>query len=244
MPEKRINLKNYLIFIILVGAVVLSYFYSGDVYSYYMRYYYEKIRGQSTEQQLQKAREMYDNHDYEKLRDELKTLTMVYPDNRELKKLEGLTLIKLGEPGKGAELILAASDGERMPEKLLEETVSALFEKKMYRDIIINFKKNSPGGNPNLLFRYGVSLYETGDYERAVGCLKRALNGGKTDYEIYHYLGLAFEKSGDTRASLPYLEHARNMNADDPDVGLSLANAYRKLGRYNEAAKIMRKIRR
>ena len=244
MPKKRVNIKNYLIFIMLVGAAVLSYFYSGDVYTYYMRTYYEKIRGQSIEQRLQKAREMYDNHDYEKLRDELKTLTMVYPENRELKKLEGLTLIKLGELRMGAELILSASEGERMPEKLLEETVSALFEKKMYRDIIIIFKKNSPGTNPNLLFWYGVSLYETGGYARAVGYLKQALNEGKADYEIYHYIGLAFEKSGDTRASLPYLEHARNMNADDPDVGMSLANAYRKLGRYNDAAKIMRKIRR
>jgi hypothetical protein len=31
---------------------------------------------------------------------------------------------------------------------------------------------------------------------------------------------------------------------DDPDVGFSLANAYRKLGRFNDAAKIMRSTKR
>jgi tetratricopeptide (TPR) repeat protein len=244
MPVKRASIKSYLIPIMILGAAALSYFYSGDVYAWYMRTYYEKLRGQSIEQQLHTVQELYDNHEYKKLRDQLTTLTMVYPEDRELKKLEGLTLIKLGEQRKGAELILSASEGGRMPEKLLEATVNALFEEKMYRDILMVFKKNNPGGNPNLLFWYGASLCETGGYARAVAYLKRALDRGRTDFETYHYVGMALEKSGDPRSSLPYLEHARSLNVEDPDVGFSLANAYRKLGRYNDAAKIMRNIKR
>jgi len=244
MPSHRVSIKKYLIPILILGAAALSYFYSGDVYAWYMRTYYEKIRGQSIEQQLHKARELYQNHEYEKLRDQLARLTMVYPENSELKKLEGLTLIKLGRLREGAELILSASEGERIPEKLLETTVNALYEEKMYRDILIVFKKNNPGGNSNLNFWYGVSLYETGGYARSVVYLKRALDRGKTGYEIHHYIGMALEKSGDTRASLPYLERARSLNMDDPDVGFSLANAYRKLGRFNDAAKIMRNIKK
>jgi tetratricopeptide (TPR) repeat protein len=244
MSAKRVSINKYLIPIMVLGAAALSYFYSGEVYSWYMRTYYEKIRGQSIEQQINKARDMYQNHEYEKLRDQLARLTMAYPENSELKKLEGLTLIKLGRQREGAELILSASEGGRMPEKLLEATVNALFKEQMYRDILIVFRKNNPGGNPNLLYWYGVSLYETGGYARSAVYLKKALDRGNTGYKVYHYTGMALEKSGDTRASLPYLERARKLNMDDPDVGFSLANAYRKLGRFNDAAKIMRSTKR
>jgi len=59
MPSHRVSVKKYLIPIIVLGAAALSYFYSGDVYSWYMRTYYEKIRGQSIEQQINKARDLY-----------------------------------------------------------------------------------------------------------------------------------------------------------------------------------------
>jgi len=49
-----------------------------------------------------------------------------------------------------------------MPEKLLEATVNALFKEQMYRDILIVFSKNNPGGNPNLLYWYGVSYTRPG----------------------------------------------------------------------------------
>jgi tetratricopeptide (TPR) repeat protein len=244
MPSQQVSIKKYLIPIMVLGAAALSYFYSGDVYSWYMRTYYEKVQGQSIEQQINKAREMYQNHEYEKLRDKLERLTVVYPENIELKKLEGLTLIKLGRRREGAEIILSAFEGGRMPEKLLESTVNALFEEKMHRDILIVFKKNNPGGNSNLLYWYGISLYETGGYARSAEYMKKALDRGKTGYEVYHYIGMALEKSGNTRASLPYLERARSLNRDDPDVAFSLANAYRKLGRFKDAAKIMRNIKK
>ena len=40
MRRKTVHVKNYLIFIIIAGAGALSYFYSGEVYAFYMRTYY------------------------------------------------------------------------------------------------------------------------------------------------------------------------------------------------------------
>lgn len=243
MAKKRFNIKGYLVFFILAGAGVYSYFHSQEVYSGYMKIYYEKIRGLTIEQQVGTAEKLYTGHEYEKLKVYLRDLLMVYPENLDLRRLQGLTLIKLGDQSRGAETILSASDNEPIPEKMLEDTAQSLHEQGQYRDIAKVFQKRSPGANPNLLFYYGVALYETDNYAKAADILKKAITEGRTDYEAYHYAGKALNKKGDTRASLPYLEHARDMNKEDHDIARSLANAYRKLGRYEDAAKILRKIK-
>jgi tetratricopeptide (TPR) repeat protein len=243
MRRKTIHVKNYLIFFIIVGAGALSYFHSTEVYTFYMRTYYEKIRGQSVEQQVKIANAMYDNRRFAELKEYLHTRIMVYPGNMDMKKLDGLARIKLGEDSKGIDMLLTASGSERMPEKLLEETVGQLSEQHRYRDIIEIFRKNNPGDNPGLLYQYGVALFETGNTAGAIRELKKAVDEGRTDYEAYHYLGRAYVKNGDFREALPCLEHARDLNEDDPDVTRSLADVYRALGRYNDAARLLRKIR-
>ena len=102
---------------------------------------------------------------------------------------------------------------------------------------------NNPGGNPALLYQYGVALFETGNTGRAVRQLNKAIDEGRTDYEAYHYLGRAYARSGNLRLALPCLEHAQNLNEDDPDVTRSLADAYRALGRYEDSARLLRTIR-
>jgi tetratricopeptide (TPR) repeat protein len=243
MAKKRINLKNYIVFLILVMAGVLPYFYSREIYGFYMKVYYETILGQSMEEQLRAAEKLYEEHEYTRLKNYLKDRVVAYPENNEFKKLDGLALIKLGNPRKGTDMIITASDGGQMPEKLLEETVNSLGEQKMYRDIIIVFKKNEAGRNPNLLYWYGIALYETGDYTRALANLKRAVDGGRTDYRAYLYLGKAYYRTGDARAALPCLERSSDMIGDDPEAAMALAQTLRKLGRYAEAEKTMRSVR-
>ena len=243
MAKKRFNVKGYLVFLILVMAGVYSYFHSQEVYSGYMKIYYEKIRGLTIEEQVGRAEQLYANREYAKVKANLKDLIMVYPDNRDLIRLQGLTLIKLGERSKGAESILSASDDGAIPEKMIEETVHSLHEQQQYRDIVRIFQDKSPGTNPNLLYYHGVALFETGNYPKASENLKKAIKEGRTDYEAYHYAGKALYKKGETRASLPYLEQARNINGEDHDVARSLAATYRKLGRYDDAARILRKIK-
>ncbi|MBP7737279.1 MAG: tetratricopeptide repeat protein [Spirochaetes bacterium] len=243
MPKRQVSIKKYLIFLIIVGAGVYSYFNSQEVYSYYMKIYYEKFRGLTIEQQITKAEELYTNKEYEKLEKYLKDLMMAYPENSDLRRLKGLNLIKLGRRSNGAEAILDTSDEEPIPEKILEETVLTLFEQGQYRDIERIFHKRKPGTNPNLLFCYGVALFETGNHEKASEYLKKAIKEGRTDYSAYLYAGKALEKKGDTRGSLPYLEQAHDMKEEDTDTARALANAYRRLGRYDDSARILRKIK-
>ncbi|HPC42464.1 MAG TPA: tetratricopeptide repeat protein [Spirochaetota bacterium] len=243
MAKRRTNKTGYLVFLILVGAGVYSYFHSQEVYSGIMKTYYEKVRGLPVEEQVRRAEELYAKNEHEKLEIYLKDLLMAYPDNHDLIRLQGLNLIKLGQRSKGAESILSLSDDEAIPEKLIEETVQSLYEQRQYRDILRVFSHRSPGRKSNLLFYYGAALFESGEYAKASDYIRKAIIEGRTDYETYHYAGKALLRKGETRASLRYLERAREMNEEDTHVARSLADAYRKLGRYDDAAKVLRRIK-
>ncbi|HOD15956.1 MAG TPA: tetratricopeptide repeat protein [Spirochaetota bacterium] len=244
MRRKPRPVFRYVLVLGTIAIAITAYFYNAEGYSFFMRTYYEKVLGMSVEQQVREAEVMYDNRRYAELKEYLHPRILVYPDTMAFKKLDGLARIKLGEPVKGIDMLLTAAGSERMPVKLLEETVGQLFEMKRYRDIIELFTINDPGGNPNLHYQYGIALFETGNMAGAVRELNLAIDEGRTDYEAYHYLGRAHAKSGNIRLALPHLEHAHSLNEDDPDVTRSLADAYRALGRYNEAARLLRSIRR
>lgn len=243
MRRKRASIKNVLIFIIIVGTIPVSYFYSRKIYSFYMRSYYEKIRGQSIGQLVRKGREMYDNKQYALLSEYLKTLVIVYPDNKELKILEGLTYIKLGRGDIGSDIILSATNGEKLPEPVLEETIRTLYDLKQYKDIIMTMKKNNAAGSPGLLYYYGTSLLNTGNYKAAIPVLQQALQKGRAGYETYLNIGIAYSKINEPRAALPFLERARAMN-NNRDTAGALADTYWRLGRYKDAEKILSKMKK
>ena len=143
MPRRRRNgLAKYIIPALIAAAGVYSYFYSADVYAWYMRTYYEKIRGMNAGDHLREAEKMYAGGEYVKLRSYLKTLAIAYPENREMKKLQGLTLIRLGEKRKGADMIIMACEGGPIPRNMLKDTVRVLFEYNQYRDITDVFRTN------------------------------------------------------------------------------------------------------
>ncbi len=244
MRRKPKPILRYFMLICIAGIAITAYFYNAEGYSFFMSTYYEKFLGQSVEQQIEAGETMYENRQFAELKEYLHPRILVYPDIMAFKKLDGLARIKLGEPIKGIDMLLTAAGTERMPGKLLGETVGHLFEMRRYKDIIEIFKSNDPGGNPTLHYQYGVALFETGNMAGSVRQLKQAIDGGRTDYEAYHYLGRAHAGSGNMRMALPYFERAHNLNENDPDVTRSLADAYRALGRYDEAARLLRSIRR
>jgi tetratricopeptide (TPR) repeat protein len=242
--RKKPSIKNVLVLIILIGVLPYSYFHSAKIYAFYMRTYYERILGQNVEQLTRKGEEMYGNKDYPELMNYLTTLVGIYPENMELRRLEGLTQIKLGQSKIGTDTILSSAGGKKIPEKTLIDAVNSLYELKDYRDIVMIMKKNDPGEHKGLLRHYGISLAKIGDFRAALPVLKRALAQGGADREVYLQLGMAYNSLNEPRMAIPYLERSREMEANDPDAAASLAQAYRKLGRYKDAEKILRKMTR
>ncbi|MBN2079426.1 MAG: tetratricopeptide repeat protein [Spirochaetes bacterium] len=244
MARKRIHIRGYLILIIIAAVLVLSYMYSRRIYIFYLGYYWEKIRGWTPEDRVRIAEDIYRQGDYDRAADLLRTLHLVYPDDRDIAALYGRTLIMLGDGVRGADMILLAFGNGMIPEEILEDTARTLFDRRHYRDLIDIFSRQTPGQNPNLLYYYGIALFETGDYRGAIERLTGALREGRRDYEVYLFLGRAHDLNGDSAGALPHLERAREMNVEDPRVARTLAKAYRKLGRYNDAARILRSLKR
>jgi pentatricopeptide repeat protein len=243
MNRNKPGIKNILVLIILIGVIPFSYFHSSEIYTFYMKTYYEIFSGKNLEQLIQKGEEMYRNKDYSGLMEYLNSLATLYPDNKELKKLEGLTLIKLGQGRVGTDIILSIAKGKISPEKTLLETVNSLYELKDYKDIILIMKKNDPGENATLLHHYGISLAKVGNFKAALPALNRTLAQGSTDREVYRYTGMAYHKTDQTRRALPYLKRALAMDENDSETAGSLVDAYRKLGRYKDAEKILRRMK-
>jgi tetratricopeptide (TPR) repeat protein len=243
MIRKKPSIGKALVVIILAGVIPISYFYSGRIYSFYMRTYYEKIRGQSIKETVRKGRALYDRKKYDELKNYLKPIVIVYPSNRDLKILEGLADIKLGRGDLGTDIILSATHGEQLSGQVLVETVRALYNLKQYKDVIRTMKKNEAAGNPVLLYYYGASLANMGNYKAAVPVLKGAIAQGETGYYVYLEIGIAYSKMNKTRAALPYLERAYRENHNKNTAG-ALADAYWKSGRYRDAEKILLKTNR
>jgi tetratricopeptide (TPR) repeat protein len=239
MKKRKSDKTRVLVIIIIIGVALYSYFHSREIYTFYMRTYYEKILGQSPGQLIKKGQELYDNKEYSKLKDYLETPVIVYPDSRELKILEGLAYIKLGQGEIGSDIILSTVDGVKLPVKILEELVTSLYQLKQYKDIIMVFKTNDPAQTVILLGYYGISLVKTEKYKKAIPVLKQVVAKGGAGHEIYLNLGTAYLKIEDARTALPYLERAMAMNRTDPDTARYLAEAYRKLGRQKDWEKIM-----
>jgi tetratricopeptide (TPR) repeat protein len=240
MIRKKPSVGKALIVIILAGVVPISYFYSHRVYSFYMRTYYEKIRGQSLQGMVRKGWALYDRKKYAELRDYLEPLVIVYPSSRDLKILEGLVDIKQGRGDLGTDIILSVTHGQQLSGTVLEETIRTLYSLKQYKDVIMTMKKNDAAGNPALIYYYGASLVNTGNYNAAVPLLKEAIARGDSGYDVYLETGIAYSKMNQTRAALPYLERAYRLNPNRDTAG-ALADAYWKSGRYKDAEKILLK---
>ncbi len=242
--RKRPSIKKALLLIILIGVVPYSYFNSSRIYAFYMKVYYERILGQSVEQLVRAGEKMYHSKEYSELSAYLDTLVRIYPENMALRRLEGLTQIKLGQGRIGTDTLLSSAVGKRLPEETLMEASSSLYELKDYRDIVMILKRNEPGNNKNLLRYYGISLVKVGQNRPSLPVLQRAIAQGAADHATYLHIGIAHNNLGDPRAAIPYLERSRGLDDNDPVTADQLAQAYVKLGRYKDAERILRRITR
>ncbi len=238
------KIKSRLIILIIIGAAVFSYFYSEEVYSFYLNFYYTRIKKVDRKDMLKKAETMFREKRYEELREYLRTLTVLYPDNRELRLMEGLTLIRLGEKNRGTDLILYHMGEEELPRAALEEITEALYERGFYREIIDLMGTRDPGASEQIRFAYGMSLFRDGQYGRAVKQLQEAIRQGRSDDQVHRYLGLAYGRVGDLESAEKYLEHARNLNYYDRDIIRDLVEVYRRRGKYDEAGRLARYLSR
>ncbi|MFC1668767.1 tetratricopeptide repeat protein [Spirochaetota bacterium] len=233
-------LKRIIILVLIGLTVYASLNYSSDIYIGYMKFYYKHVKRKSLNDMISDARRMYKNKKYVKLNKHIETLIIVHPENRQLKKIAGFNYIKLGQEERGVNLLLSSFAGEKIPGNILHNIIRILFKKKDYMHVVEVLDDNNHGNDLDMMHMYGISLYKTGEYKKALGKLIKVAGKMEKDYKLFYYIGRSFENLNDLKNAARYLDHARKLNYLDADVNQSLVRVYRKRGKLEMAEMILR----
>ena len=231
-------MKKFLILVIIAGSIAVSYFYSEDVYRFYLKSYYKDWKKVSEDDHLRKSEDLFRKKEYEDLEDYLKKLSVLYPENTDFIELSGRNFIKMGKEEKGIEMLLSIKDKVPINDSFLEITVQTLYNGGMYRDVI-DIMENRVTDNPNILYCYGISLFTWKKYREARHVLNMAVNEGRNDATANYHLGLCHDMMGDLNRAIDHVKIALNMRPRNRTMKSALIELYRKAGKYNEAAKLM-----
>jgi tetratricopeptide (TPR) repeat protein len=95
----------------------------------------------------------------------------------------------------------------------------------------INFTENSP----DYYYSQGVIYSNKKEYEKAIVCLKKAIQIDDKYAGAYTQLGEIYYDTGQYQQEVTVLENAKQLLPNDPDVFLSLAMADEDIGKYQDA---------
>jgi tetratricopeptide (TPR) repeat protein len=250
-------MKYILILFLLTGGV--SYFYHNELYVFFYKIYYSRIKKESLDSSIQKSEKLYKEKNYKDLKEYIKPLIEIYPDNKHLKKIAAMALVKTawmdkgehdaviseedmavpGDAEKGARLLMECIDPLKDRE-LFSLAMDVFFKGKWYSDIV-RILQNYPIGREFELHRiYGISLFKVNRYTEALQHLKEAEKMLKGNYDIYYYTGIIHERNKNMPDAVLNLEKSLELKNCDNEVRQSLIRAYTAMKKFNKAEKIIR----
>jgi len=229
--------------LLLLSIVVFSALYSGRVYRFYMKTWYTVIKRETVSDAAEKIKKLYDEKEFSVLQDYMDSLMLIYPGNSKIMRLCGMTYVKLDRKKRGAELIVASLNGDKIKDDELQGIIDFLFDQELYGDITGIFKLYDPGSS-HMHYIYGISLFKIGRFNESIGELIKAGKGGEAGSELHYYLGLSYERTGAIKNAIREMERARSLNVRDIKINHALVGLYRKTGQYAKASAIMRPVKR
>ncbi len=227
------------IFIVLLTGI-LSYLYSREIYSFYLKTYYITFKKVNPEQAADKAWRLYKSEDYDSLRSYLQDMLFLFPRNSEIQRIAGLYYMDKEDPEKGARLLLRSLDDN--PNRiLLARSIEVLFQKKLYVDIIEQLSRFRIEDDLQLTYMRGVSYYKLGRYREALQSLLLSEKLGNKTVEVYYYIALVYENMEKYAEAIQSLSRARELNPMDREVMRTLIRLYRKDGQLTRAERLLRR---
>jgi tetratricopeptide (TPR) repeat protein len=228
------------VFVLLAATVAVSYQYSGELYRFYIKTYYLDIKKETHGTSLENARGLYRDGKFEELSGYLEDLRTIYPDDKELRRLAGRTMIRHGDKSEGARLVLSTVT-PRDDVRDLAGVVEILFEDGEYSDVASLLSRYDVSTDPYLSYVYGVSLYFTKKYSGAARALASAKRLGRKDYDTFHYSGLACQRLGDNSEAISNFEEAYRIDPVRREARESLIEMYRKTRQFEKAERLIRR---
>ena len=89
--------RRILFILIMAGTVLISYFYSRQVYTFYLDIYYHVYKGYSEKDMIRQGYQLYKDRDGDALQDHARKLQLLYPDSPEASLLSGMALLQKGD---------------------------------------------------------------------------------------------------------------------------------------------------
>lgn len=212
------RLYFFLFMVVLAVSLVFSIFFSSTVQSFFLRLWYCRPGAQSVETIVQ------NHYTSEMSKDKFvttsKTLFRTFPSHKAVKLLYARALVieglNIATALKIFEQLVVESPADI---EILREYISLMYDEKYYPDIVtfIGHRKDEIS-DPEVLRIYGISLYYTNNFEKAITVLAKSL-GTLNVAETAYYMALCYEKYADSRQgvtidyyrkSLFYMESAKN----------------------------------
>lgn len=236
------DMKKFLVFIIIVTCtLVLPYIFHARVYRFYMKQYYSLRYGENNGYMFH-ARELYNRGKYEELADFAEPLLIVYYDDNELRRLAGMSLIKLKRELEGAALYTSGMEKGYSNDYEAAKVIKILYNAKNYGDVIYYYDRKILRDYVDTSFYYGVSLLKYGRVDEAYAMLLKAEKERYGDTrKLFYYLGLVYEQKKNDRAAYEYLMKAYRSGAADDDLVKDLVRVCRNLKLFEQAELLLRK---
>lgn len=168
-------------------------------------------------------------------------MLLVYPSSPDAKIYTGLNFLRIGEEGRGSELIVTAMNEVKLKDEEIELIVNVLYEKKYYGEVVDALEKNRIHLSREMEYYYAISLLNTGRSRDSIDHFEKSKKMGNDGFELNMNLARSYEKNNRLNDALKCYQAAETINPKDKALRESLVSIYAKLGNYDSAERILRK---
>ena len=232
-----------LLMLLIIASAGTSFFFSRDIYRFYMKVWYQTIQGTDHAMIRERCELLKKEGKHDELDAYLTGLEAAFHDQNDTLRLVGDCYLKMGNISRGAELVAASmangSSGGKVSPKALKEGVRLLYREGYYGDVAGTIMAHDLHNDPELFYLAGMSYFHTEKYGKAKEMLQKAMARGYPTGRLWYYMGFAAMKSGDRKNAERWLLAAHRQDRKDMKPRKALAELYQKRGAYGRAASLM-----
>lgn len=240
---------GFVLLLIITGAAA-GYFYSQEIYSFYVKMYYTKIDKNAYSADLQKISVMYDSgvpstDDFEKL---FVRLNSFNPSEIKLNCIGTLYYSVYKKDFISSMYYFNKCRSKKNGDfPVLRKIIPLFYEAGYYGDVASILKDYTIKDETDMLFYGAMSFYETGKYPEALSYFRLLEKKGIKNPDIYDMAGKIMEhdSKGNKKKlelAIPYYEKAYELAKSRSDYRDNLLRLYLKLG-MKEKAKSLAEIK-
>jgi tetratricopeptide (TPR) repeat protein len=235
--------RTIIIIFLVASSAAFSYFYSEEVYTFYVKTWYTFKGKPDKSKHLQELMTLQKRGEWSNLSQETRIHTILYPDDAACHIVVARAYNVRKNPAGAALSYRRALKGKNLSRDLEYEALHYLYQERYFGDLVFYLQPRESQLSGRYLTILGASYYETGKYYKALKALYRAGRGGAS-YDHSLYYGLSYLKLKEYPKASHWLKKAFSLNPGDDRVVRNLIAAYRGAGEYSKADKVIqRKMR-